>query len=200
MIRNISVLFLISIVFCSSNISADQDIKAEQNSITKTFDQAAFDKVTEILHLKKQLSKHRENCFLGEYQHEELGDEQQYLKKNKEKLLTRYKVLSTHAKKEYRQNLIASGGGLIATLACIAIGNTDTIIGNVVAIFGSGISAAYGISNAINAHENYNYLNRNPLADTEEQQKEALIKMLDRKLIKLQNKIEKIKKACNKKH
>jgi thiosulfate reductase cytochrome b subunit len=168
-IRNISLLFFCLIVFFSSTLQA--------------FDQVILQKTAQLLEEKKVISELRTKLFPDKYTQKKEINAQEYLECKREKLLTQYEQTRQEALK-------CVGWGTV-----FAIAGTLGMYGSLVCKSSAGFCVSFWATlfASVNALGGHYQLKRNPVIDNQKRKEEALLQMLDRKLVNLQNKIVQIK-------
>jgi hypothetical protein len=174
MIRNISLLF-VSMLFVHLNIQAlDQDL---------------LDKAAQLLEHRKIINDLKQKPYPGKYDQKRIIDERQYLENKKAKLLAHYEQYYGSCLKSIITDFLIVGVCIISAILFFKLAERGHKGRMYMFSFASSIT---GLTIELDLFYNYFYIAQNPPTNTELRKKEALLKMLDRKINKYKKRIEEV--------
>jgi hypothetical protein len=159
----------------------------EKTSNKRFFDQDIRNKVELVLEQTGINSRLLDALNPGKYPQMKVTSVEEYLDENAETMLWEYRESCNNAKKWFIGELIVLGVGLVGFCASVKYNNG---IGAGVSAVASGVGASGAI---------YNQLYSNRDADTQQKENDALKKMLDTQLKKLQQDANNLKKKLDQK-
>ncbi len=161
---------LLMVVYCLSSVSF-QNIAA--------FDKEVLGRATEFLKQKERSRKLRALLYPGVYPEKKSINEQQYLQRKQEKLLTKYEESRATAQDHGTKQAVIGTAGALGVIFCIS--NHEAL--------GTLISLIIGGAGGYAAYENFSYMCNNPSAVTEQEKKAALLIILNKKINEVKSKI-----------